>query len=239
MRVNDILTFAVIAVFIFCNTACEKLPGEGGKSSIKGKVYAVDYQNDTDIIIDTFPALDEDVYLIYGSSGQSDDDVKTNYDGIFQFDYLREGNYQLFFYAKDWKKQSSDKPIVVDVSVGKSETKNVGNIYLYLAKDGTASISGTVTVKDIRADLTEKGLFPGRDEDVFLQRIGETTYFENTKTGLNGEFQFLRLYPGTYCVFAYSEDIVHDTEELLPVRDTIVIEEYNQHITDVDFVVLR
>ena len=47
-----------------------------------------------------YPAPDQDVYLIYGSENTFyDDDVKTSYDGSFEFRYLQKGDYQIFAYS--------------------------------------------------------------------------------------------------------------------------------------------
>ncbi len=81
--------------------ACEKEPGEGGMAKIGGKVIIEDYNFDFSILRDTYPAQDYDVYIIYGDDPYYGDKIKTSYDGYFEFDYLREGDYTIFVYSKD------------------------------------------------------------------------------------------------------------------------------------------
>ena len=78
------------SLFLFPFSSCTKTEGPGGSATIKGHVRKLKmiagqaYYHD---------AADEDVYLIYGNEGTFyDDDVKTSYDGSFEFNYLQTGN---------------------------------------------------------------------------------------------------------------------------------------------------
>ena len=55
-------------VFIFCSSlaACKKPAGPGGKASIKGKVYATDWDNTQRYIISSGYGVGERVNIIYG-----------------------------------------------------------------------------------------------------------------------------------------------------------------------------
>jgi hypothetical protein len=84
-------------------SSCEKEAGDGGNSSIKGKV-AKELRvvlNNPGTAVGTFPAADHDVYIIYGDHVSPDDRVQTNYDGEYEFLYLRPGNYKVYVFSKD------------------------------------------------------------------------------------------------------------------------------------------
>jgi hypothetical protein len=84
-------------------SSCKKEAGDGGNSSIKGKV-AKELRvvlNNPGTAVGTFPAADQDVYIIYGDHVSPDDRVQTNYDGEYEFLYLRPGNYKVYVFSKD------------------------------------------------------------------------------------------------------------------------------------------
>lgn len=92
-------------LFLFCvatavlATACSKEAGDGGMSSIRGKVYARDYNSSGTFISEGY-APEENVYLSYGDNDYVNDDTKTSYNGVYQFNYLRPGDYTVFVYSK-------------------------------------------------------------------------------------------------------------------------------------------
>ena len=87
--------------------ACQKQAGEGGTSSISGKVKLMDLEHldvpgsekiDT---ISQYYAADKKVYIIYGGEGVIyDDSFETSWDGSFRFEFLRKGKYALFVYSE-------------------------------------------------------------------------------------------------------------------------------------------
>jgi len=95
--------FLLAVVLVFFLSSCKKEEGDGGNSSIKGKVsreWRVVLTN-PGTAVNTFPAADEDVYIIYGDHVSPDDRVQTNYDGEYEFLYLRPGNYKVYTFSKD------------------------------------------------------------------------------------------------------------------------------------------
>ena len=90
-----------VLLLILSFTACEKAPGEGGGGSITGKVMTDEYLNQT-LVLDTYAASEQRVYIIYGGAeGEGfDDDTRTSYDGSYKFDYLRPGDYRIFTYSE-------------------------------------------------------------------------------------------------------------------------------------------
>ena len=94
--------FSCLLLFIAIGiTSCEKGPGTGGTSTIRGKVIVHDYNADFTIPRDTFPAAKEDVYIIYGEDYVYGDRFETDYEGEYEFKYLREGSYTIYAYSKD------------------------------------------------------------------------------------------------------------------------------------------
>ena len=77
-----------------------------------------------------YDAVDEDVYLIYGSENTFyDDDIKTSFDGSFEFNYLEKGNYQFFVYSDCNSCLSGDTVLIQDVVISdKKERVDLGTI---------------------------------------------------------------------------------------------------------------
>jgi len=72
-----------------------------GYASVYGRVRAVNWTKNYIDIIDTTPAQEREVYLIYGDHKTFDQRYRTNYDGRFEFDFLIKGNYTMFVYSED------------------------------------------------------------------------------------------------------------------------------------------
>ena len=94
----------LLALGTLCAIAsCKKDAGDGGNSSIKGRVEVI-----TRLVIDnpgtstdTLSAADRDVYIIYGDHISPDDRVRTNFDGEFEIKYLRPGDYTIYVFSDD------------------------------------------------------------------------------------------------------------------------------------------
>lgn len=119
----------LLAVLSF--TACKKIEGPGGSSSIVGKVSIVKLAPNLVDTLDVYFAPKFDVYIIYGDNGVSfDDDVETSYDGSFKFDYLEKGNYTLFVYEDCASCDGSGKKaLLTNVEItDKKSTVDIGTI---------------------------------------------------------------------------------------------------------------
>ena len=91
-----------MAVSISLNfTGCKKEAGEGGTSSISGKVYARDYNATFTVLQGEYYAPDMYVYIIYGDEKDYGNKIRTSYDGTYEFKYLRPGNYKVYCFSKD------------------------------------------------------------------------------------------------------------------------------------------
>jgi hypothetical protein len=107
--------FLVIALAF---TACTKQPGEGGTSSITGKVMVVDSRGIYDPLEQqydtaTYYSEKEDVYIIYGEDSMAiyDDSFETSWDGSYRFEYLRKGKYTLFVYVDNDSLDKKEEPL--------------------------------------------------------------------------------------------------------------------------------
>jgi len=81
--------------------SCSKDAGEGGNSTIYGKIIAHNYNAEFTNLKGIYPAADEDVYIIYGNDYSYSERVRTSYEGVYEFKYLRPGNYTIYVYSKD------------------------------------------------------------------------------------------------------------------------------------------
>lgn len=115
--------FLIIILFIIGLSSCLKEEGEGGTSTILGKVFVKNYN--AELIGEPRwegYAPDEDVYIIYGTDSIYSDRFRTNYDGSFRFKYLRPGNYTIFVYSKSLANQNTNH---TDLLVAKKIPVNI------------------------------------------------------------------------------------------------------------------
>ena len=94
---KNLLFFAFSAI-ILMTAACNKEPGEGGTSTIEGKIWVVDKNNDGEITGEYY-GMDEDVYITYGDDQTYSNDFSTSFDGSYRFNYLTPGLYTIFAYS--------------------------------------------------------------------------------------------------------------------------------------------
>lgn len=96
-------TFPVLLLILISFTvfSCSKEAGDGGNSTIYGKIIAYNYNSEFTYLKGIYPAADEDVYLIYGEDHSYSERIRSNYDGIYEFKYLRPGEYTIYTYSKD------------------------------------------------------------------------------------------------------------------------------------------
>ena len=97
----------IILSVLFLVVACSKQPGEGGTSSIVGKVKMMDLTHldvpgsESIETLTEYYVADKKVYIIYGDEGEIyDDSFETTWDGSYRFEFLRKGKYTLFVYSE-------------------------------------------------------------------------------------------------------------------------------------------
>lgn len=96
-KLFSISLISLISIF----SSCKKEPGAGGNSSIKGKVWAKDCDKSFTSIEKEHYGADVEVYVIYGDETSYGDRTRTDYEGDFEFKYLRKGKYTVYVYSID------------------------------------------------------------------------------------------------------------------------------------------
>ncbi|MFN8438472.1 MAG: hypothetical protein U0V72_12645 [Cytophagales bacterium] len=130
MKKTVIVAIVVISVVF----ACKKEPGPGGNASILGNVNVRDYNSSFSTLISTYKGSDEYVYLIYGNNISYGQRIKTNYDGAFEFKYLRTGKYMVYVYSKDSTLKAPNGKVTVlkEVEIHhKNEKYDVGTLTIF------------------------------------------------------------------------------------------------------------
>ncbi len=92
---------------------CKKTAGEGGNSIIKGNVWVEDWNSSFNVKNGEYAGYDEDVYILYGDAVSYSEKTKANYNGEYEFKYLRPGNYKIYVYSKDKTLQSKSGDVVI------------------------------------------------------------------------------------------------------------------------------
>lgn len=135
-----------LIILFFVSTAffsCKKEPGSGGNSSIKGKISVKECGPKMTGVNNTYNGFDEDIYIIYGDDISYSDRIKTDYEGDFEFKYLRKGSYKIYFYSMDSTQINPNNnntswlavPIVKEISITKKkQVVDAGTISLFKAQ---------------------------------------------------------------------------------------------------------
>lgn len=134
MSKKAIFNFLAVTLVVLLISSCKKEAGEGGDSSIRGKIWVVNYNATFTSINNEYVGADEYVYIIYGDDISYGDRVKTNPAGEFEFKYLREGNYTIYIYSKDKTRTEPSGITSMKVSTNiskKEQIVDVGTITIY------------------------------------------------------------------------------------------------------------
>lgn len=200
--VNSLLVLILMAMLL---PACNKGPGEGGTGTVQGFVKLVHHPDDDyTLTSDTMVAAKTDVFIIYGDEAYFGDDVETNADGMYQFEYLRPGDYTVFAYST---LASGEKVAVSEsVTLERGAVAKVPTLYIH---DGKAY--GTSVVKGrVHAAYYHNGSYRGEgwacEHRVYIRRAGEDIPFDDTRVGPDGYFAFQKLQPGVYEVYTVTQD---------------------------------
>lgn len=119
-------TIPVLLLLTLMAGSCRKGPGEGGNSSIRGYVHVEDYNATQVVLLGEYPGVDEWVYIIYGDDISYGDRTRANYEGRFEFKYLRKGDYKVYVYSDDTT-LAGTKAIIKNVTINKNkETVDAG-----------------------------------------------------------------------------------------------------------------
>lgn len=119
------LLFLILPLLLLVS-ACEKNPGEGGTSSIEGKIMIEEVDN-FGVVVKSYPALEERVYIIYGDNEFFDNEVRTHFNGRYQFEFLNIGSYQIYAYSECFVDSCTVPKYAEIIEVGVSANNQVVN----------------------------------------------------------------------------------------------------------------
>lgn len=120
-------TIMLLSMVSIVAISCSKEAGEGGTSSISGKIWVRDYNVSFTDLLSEYYAMDERVYIIYGENEYYSEDVRTAYNGTFRFDGLRKGTYEIYTYSKDSTQTAGSGlvPVIRTVEITKNNEQVV------------------------------------------------------------------------------------------------------------------
>lgn len=208
--------FSLLILFSSCNYG----EGIGGSSSLEGYVYnIVHYDDSFSFRKDTIPAVKEDVFLVFGNNAMDyfGEDIETDQNGFYRFDFLRPGNYKVYAYSET--ADNLRTAVIKDATVaGKINT--VEPIYINTGKAyGTSIIKGSVfTTYYHNGVFRDRG--PGTGMRAYIKHKGEEGYFDDARV-VDGSFYFQKILPGEYEIGVETEDI--STEAITLIKKSITI----------------
>ena len=219
--VNLLLALFMVAMLL---PACNKGPGEGGTGTVQGYVKLVHHPDDDYTLTpDTMAAAKTDVFIIYGDEVYFGDDVETNAEGMYQFEYLRPGDYTVFAYST---LPTGEKVAVSEiVNLQRGGVAMAPTLYIHDGKAyGTSIVKGRV-----HASYYHNGSYRGEgwacEHRVYIRRLGEDIPFDDTRVGPDGWFAFQKLQPGEYEIYTVTQDF-NEMPDF--VFQTITVEEAGQ-----------
>ena len=219
--IHLLLTLVAVALLL---PSCNKGPGEGGTGTVQGFVKLVHHPDDDYTLTpDTMVAAKTDVFIIYGDEAYFGDDAETGANGMYQFEYLRPGEYTVFAYST---LPTGEKVAVSEtVDLQRGAVAKVPTLYIH---DGKAY--GTSVVKGrVHAAYYHNGSYRGEgwacEHRVYIRRVGEDIPFDDTRVGPDGYFAFQKLQPGEYEVYTVTQDF-NEVPDF--VFQTVAVEEAGQ-----------
>ena len=125
--------FISLALISLISTSCKKDEGDGGNSSIYGKVYVKDYNAEFTNLHEVYYGPDIWVYIIYGNNKDYGDRILTNYNGTYEFKYLRPGKYTIYTYSKDSTLMTNAPvPVIKEVEISdKKQDVEVSDLIIF------------------------------------------------------------------------------------------------------------
>ncbi len=227
-------------VFFF-NGCTDQGPGPYGDSVIIGKVQVEAYNDDFSQLLQTYDAMDQDVFIVYGDDVGYGNKVKTSYDGTFEFPYLSPGKYKIYVYSEDSSLSlvNDDIPVIVEVEiVAKRQFSDLGTITIMNNNvECNSGVKGKVFYINFDANWTDTlDAYYRSGESVYMRRLG-SSIDHNAITIHDGSYEFGGLCPGNYEVWIYSQDSTNQSPSgEIPVIDTFSIVKNNEVVVLPDLV---
>lgn len=90
-----------------------------GSSTIKGKLFAYDWNSELTILKDSFYVKNEYVYIARRGDDYYFERIRTYYDGTFVFPSLPMGDYEIYAYSRDITQQDpqDEIPIIINALI--------------------------------------------------------------------------------------------------------------------------
>lgn len=219
MRLTSKLFFVtLLSLTLF--SSCNMPEGEGGTGVVRGYVKLVLHPDDDyQLSVDTVDAAKTDVFIVYGDEEFYGDDVETDRDGQYQFEYLLPGRYTVFAYST--LPTGERVPVAETVTLKRGSAVQVPTIYIHEGKAyGTSIIKGKVWGLYFHNE-NYRGAGWAYEHRVYLRKLGDAYHQDDVRVGVDGVFAFQKVQPGTYEVITYSEDAL---EVPSPMIDTVTVE---------------
>ncbi|MCF8372411.1 MAG: hypothetical protein K9H64_12355 [Bacteroidales bacterium] len=216
-------------------SSCSKEEGFGGNSHIKGTLIEQVYNDDFSLLLYEQPARDKDVFIIFGNDETIGDNVKTNYNGQFEFSFLHKGSYAIFYYSDDsLSAYGENSEILYPVELGKKETIDLDTLHLLNSiqyNEGKASIKGRVFLINYQnsstwPNLVVKDTSLAQEQEIYITYGNHEFYDDRIRTSFDGTFVFQDLIKGQYEIFLYSEDVSGGTEDIVISLETEITGEF-------------
>ncbi len=203
--------------------SCQKSEGLGGTGSISGTVTEYFYNDDFSMLIFEKPAVDEEIFIVFGDKKEVGNRVRTNHLGQFRFKYLYPGSYQVYFSSEDSLSEVNlNVEKLYEVELEGGEDLDLGpleklNTIDY--DDGSAIIKGVVKVIDyvdssVWPNLVIEKSYYATEQEVYLTYHNHTFYDDRIHTQGGGVFEFGGLIPGKYLVFLHSDDVTGESDKI-------------------------
>jgi len=236
---------APLGLFILLFQSCQKDEGLGGTGSISGTLTEQFYNDDFSLLIYEKPAVDEEIFIVYGKDEGLGNRVRTNDLGQFMFKYLYPGDYRVFYVSRD---SSLALPLedekVYELELERGEEHDLGSLEKLSTldfDDGAAMIKGVVKVIDYVdlstwPDLVIEKTYYATEQEIYLTYNNHTFYDDRIRTQTGGVFEFGGLIPGNYLIFLYSDDVtgesdkvtlefevsIHDLEQVVDLGEIVI-----------------
>lgn len=246
IRRLGIFGFIIAAFFSLTLSSCEKAEGPGGTGSISGTMLRELYNDDFSLKIEEGPAVDEEIFILYGNDESLGDREFTSLTGAFSFNYLRPGKYTVYYFTED-SATILDENIekILEIQLGDGENKKLGELkQLKTAdwNDGDGTIRGVVklinyTNESTWPNLIIKDITFAQEQEIYLTYGNHTFYDERIRTQNDGSFEFNKLIPGAYKIFLYSEDVSGGTEMITISRNATITE--REQLIDVGEIIIE
>jgi len=210
-------------LFVLLPLSCQKSAGLGGTGSISGTITEQFYNDDYSLLIYEKPAVDEEVYIVFGTNEELGNRERTNDLGQFRFKYLYPGNYRVYFISDDSSSVlNMDVEKLYELNLDRGEDYKLGRLEKLSTLDfdeGTAMIKGVVKVIDYvdlstYPDLVIEKTYYATEQEVYLTYNNHTFYDERIRTQTGGVFEFRKLIPGKYLIFLYSDDVTGESDKV-------------------------